>query len=211
MPLVSVPEWAKLEGISRVAAYKRIKSGKVKAVDGKVDTDQAAVDWARNKDTLQSQRGANSGKVQPAQAVPPMRGRPRKTESLKITGDGRKGEHVSPLPAGPVRDIADWIIDEVIQPEDKQPLAESQRQEAILRVRERLRNDRIAEKTLLKADEVRAAWEKMISSARSKFLLLPAKLAPKIDHEMKPIEREAIIERAIKSVLTALSSGNESG
>ena len=56
---LSVSEWAASQNISRQAAHKRIKSGKVKLnANGKIDVDDAQKQWEQNKDALQQQRGA---------------------------------------------------------------------------------------------------------------------------------------------------------
>src|SRR5260370_26461465 len=59
MAEVTVPQWAAQIGISKQAAYKRLKSGKVKLNSrGLIDTESAAAQWEANKDTWQRQRGA---------------------------------------------------------------------------------------------------------------------------------------------------------
>jgi len=59
MPDVTVPQWAAQIGISKQAAYKRLKSGKVKLNSrGLIDIESAAAQWEANKDVRQWQRGA---------------------------------------------------------------------------------------------------------------------------------------------------------
>src|SRR6476661_4378373 len=59
MPDVTVPQWAAQIGISKQAAYKRLKSGKVTLNSrGLIDTESAAAQWEANKDVRQWQRGA---------------------------------------------------------------------------------------------------------------------------------------------------------
>jgi hypothetical protein len=54
MPKISIPEYAKREGISKVAAYKRVKTGKVKADEnGLIDVEEAATQWDQNRDRIQ--------------------------------------------------------------------------------------------------------------------------------------------------------------
>jgi hypothetical protein len=56
---VTVPQWAAQIGISKQAAYKRLKSGKVTLNSrGLIDTESAAAQWEANKDVRQWQRGA---------------------------------------------------------------------------------------------------------------------------------------------------------
>lgn len=62
---LSVPQYAKTQGISKVAAYKRVKTGKVQVdANGLVDVDQAAVDWEKNRDVRQGSK--NPSGMRPA-------------------------------------------------------------------------------------------------------------------------------------------------
>lgn len=55
MAKLSIPQYAKTQGISKVAAYKRVKTGKVKAdANGLVDVEEAAVQWDQSKDRIQA-------------------------------------------------------------------------------------------------------------------------------------------------------------
>lgn len=66
MAELTVKQWAEQQGISRQAAHKRIKSGKVQLnANGKIDVDQAAKQWESNKDSRQQQRGAPKIEVPP--------------------------------------------------------------------------------------------------------------------------------------------------
>lgn len=141
MAKITVAEWAKREGISRTAAYKRIENGKVQCVDGKVDTEQAAVDWKRNQDTLQVQRGAHSCKPKRA--------------------------------AG-----ANSVAAEATEPDEKQSLSESQRQEAILRIEERRLKLKLARATVVDAVEVERATMERAQAERDALLNWPAQIAP---------------------------------
>lgn len=50
---VSVPQYAKAVGISKVAAYKRVKAGKVKVDEnGMVELDEAAAQWEKTRDAV---------------------------------------------------------------------------------------------------------------------------------------------------------------
>lgn len=65
MAKVSVPQWAKMVGISKPAAYKRIKSGKVTVdADGMLDPVVAAQEWERNRDAVAQEK--NPAGVAPA-------------------------------------------------------------------------------------------------------------------------------------------------
>lgn len=53
MAKVSVPQYARAVGISKVAAYKRVKAGKVKVDEnGMVDLEEAAAQWENTRDAV---------------------------------------------------------------------------------------------------------------------------------------------------------------
>ncbi len=63
-----VAKWAERYGISRQAAYKRLKGHGIPVTRGRVDFDQADMIWAKSVNPLQQQRGA--GRAAPATAAP---------------------------------------------------------------------------------------------------------------------------------------------
>ena len=74
MAKMTVPQWAKLIGISKPAAYKRIKSGKVSVdPDGMIDPEIAAAEWERNRDSV-AQAKNPSGVAPVAEPVAPVPG-----------------------------------------------------------------------------------------------------------------------------------------
>lgn len=53
MAKVSVPQYAKAVGISKVAAYKRVKAGKIRVDEnGLVELDEAAAQWEKTRDAV---------------------------------------------------------------------------------------------------------------------------------------------------------------
>jgi len=57
----------------------------------------------------------------------------------------------------------------------------------------------------LNATEVEAEWSNIVSTVRNRILLLPDKLAPRVAALADVLECRAVIERAVREALTALS------
>lgn len=57
--LISMREYARRRGVSNVAVFKAVKSGRIKLVGGKIDPLTADRDWKKNTDARQ-QRGAQA-------------------------------------------------------------------------------------------------------------------------------------------------------
>jgi hypothetical protein len=76
--------------------------------------------------------------------------------------------------------------------------------EKIKAKRDKLALDR-EEKTLILAADATEAWGRMISSARSAILLLPAKLAPRVAPLSDARDAQIVIEKEIHALLTELS------
>lgn len=72
----SVAEWAKRHGISRQAAYKRLKAHGISITSlGKVDFERADGIWAASMNLLQQQRGAGAKQSRtpmPSPSAPPV-------------------------------------------------------------------------------------------------------------------------------------------
>lgn len=165
MAELTVAEWAKQEGISPQAAYKRIKSGRVKlTANGKIDSDEAGKQWDRNKNLRQQLRGA------PQQAA-----RPKAPEA----------------------------------PQRADSLADAQRAREWLKVaKDKILLDQL-QGSVLPKQEVERAWSAMISAARSRLLLLPDKVAPRVAVISEVLEVRAVLDEAIREALSALSEQEE--
>jgi len=87
MPLVSIRQYARDKGVSHTAVQKRVKHGKIRLIDGKIDPAKADADWEQNRDELQQQRGARStGKPK---AQPPVASAERKPPARESQQDGK--------------------------------------------------------------------------------------------------------------------------
>ena len=168
MSEVTVPQWAAQLGISKQAAYKRVKSGKVKLNHrGLIDTESAEALWAANKDTWQEQRGA------------PKRST---TASPQSGGSGR-----------------------AFTLEGRSSLSEAQRAREWLRVKKEKLTVELLEGRVVEITEVEAEWSALVSAARTRLLLLPDKVAPRLALVSDVLECRAIVEREIREALTALT------
>jgi hypothetical protein len=97
---ISVTEYAKREGISRKAAYDRFASGKVTRLDdGSIDPKTAKRQWDKNRDDLQSQRGAHSGKKN---AAP----RPEEDQGATSLGQLQRAEKALKIKRDQMNDFA---------------------------------------------------------------------------------------------------------
>lgn len=63
MPKLSIPEWAAQQGISKVAAYKRVDRGVVTVDENRmVDVEQAEAEWTRNKNVREAAKNPGGRK-----------------------------------------------------------------------------------------------------------------------------------------------------
>ncbi len=58
MALISIREYARRKGLTHQAILKRVRSGRISLVDGKIDPARADAEWDEKRDVLQQQRGA---------------------------------------------------------------------------------------------------------------------------------------------------------
>jgi hypothetical protein len=160
---LSVSEWAEREKISRQAAWKRIKSGKVKLnANGKVDVEEAQRQWDSNRNAVQ------------------QRAKPDPKPSPKAKAE-----------------------------EDPRSLASAQKAREWLRVaKEKLLLEKM-QGDLLEKEEVERAWAQMISSARSRLLLLPNKIAQRVAVMTDVHQVRAAIDEEIRDALSELSESTE--
>lgn len=161
MPELTIAEWAEKQGISRQAAYKRIKSGKVKLNSaGKIDSAEAERDWERNKDAHQQSRGAPKAK---AKSTPPE------------------------------------------EEDDSRSFAAAQRAREWLKVGKEQFLLQKLQGSVLPKEDVRRAWATIVTSIRSRLLLLPDKVAPRVAVVSDVLEVRALIDAEVREILTALS------
>jgi len=175
---LTVAAWAKREGISRQAAHKRVRSGKVRLNDrGLIDAEQASEQWRANRDCLQQQRGAaavaereTTGKPVPA---PPPR-------TIQLP---------EPVLAEPVQAPEAELDSGSIELADNTSLAESQRIQSLLKARRQKLEQELAEGKLVEASSIAIQIETRARSERDALLNWPAQVAAELAAEFGVDER----------------------
>ena len=69
MSLVSIREYARQTGVQHTTILKRVSSGKLTLVDGKVDPDRANAEWALKRDDSQIRKPAAAAAFTPPEPV----------------------------------------------------------------------------------------------------------------------------------------------
>lgn len=171
MPELSVPAWAQTLGISKVAAYKRIKNGKVtRNPNGKIDVEAAAAEWDYKKDPIRATHRPAPGRdfvstVDASVTIPPA---PQATVTSPVAPPA--------FTAVPLAPYAPPQVDTV--PKDGKSLANAQRARAWLAVkRDKLLLDEI-EGRLVDATEVRQVIVARAQAEREALLNWPSRTSP---------------------------------
>jgi hypothetical protein len=188
MAELTITQWAQAEGISRQAAHKRIRSGKVRLTSrGLIDPDQAAVDWERNRDCLQAQRGA-----------PTVQAREPRRPGAPTAAPAAAASSAAAAPADAARSQGGLEIGAIALDERTTSLADAQRISAVLKALREKREHEIAEGKWLEASAVRLATEQRARTERDALLNMPSQEAPDL------AARLGIDERLVHSELDLL-------
>ena len=176
----SVAEWAKLQGISVRAAYKRIRQHEIPFVKrGQIDFAKADRIWAVSGDALQQQRGtAALKKKKPA---PPLE--PTKTEN-------------APTPATPVSSLSDVQL-------RRQTVA---LKTEIIRLRE-LEKQMVK---ISEVEKIKAGFAEIISKLRDRLLSTGAELRDRLAASDDPNECQRIVDDYILRLLNSISQSRVS-
>lgn len=176
--LLSIREYAKLVGVSHTAVLKRVRSGKLPTVNGRIDPEAAGAAWEQNQDpdaALREQSAARTRASKRADSRPP---------AAPAAQSFRKPPAAQP---GPLEDF----------------LGNKAKREFVRLQKETLELGRIRGK-LLDVDEVKKAVGAMIIAAHSTLLAIPPKVAPKLSAETDPLKCQDIVEAAIHEALAKL-------
>ena len=195
---LTVAAWAKREGISRQAAHKRVRSGKVRLNEsGLIDAEQASEHWRANRDCLQQQRGAAAvaerDEINRPIAAPVAALAPRPV---------RLPDPVAPEPiAAPELELDSRSIELA----DNTTLAESQRIQALLKARRQKLEQELAEGKLVEASTIAIQIETRARSERDALLNWPAQVAAELAAEFGMDERilHSRIDALIRKFLAA--------
>jgi hypothetical protein len=74
--LIGLREYARRRGVTLGAVQKAIKSGRIRAIDGKIDPEVADFQWSRNTDAAQQRGQAAVASMASAAAIVPRAPRP---------------------------------------------------------------------------------------------------------------------------------------
>jgi hypothetical protein len=179
---ISIRAAAKELGVSHPALIKAAKVGSLQLEsDGTLDLEKVrASEWWRNHEGKAQQKKSEA---------------PQKTADETNPIDEKDAKRARLKRILQLDNLEFLGIDKLVL--DKLLVAE--RREA-----QRLDNEE-RKGNLVKADEVQAAWEAVISTTRSHLLLLPAKLSYKVAALTDPAECQAVIDTEIKAALKGLS------
>lgn len=175
--LMSQRAYARHRGVTHRAVQKAVADGRIKLVDGKIDAAQADRDWKRNTDESKPLNSVSGNpkhrKVSAGAPQAPVGGRQEASESPASGSQGAGG-------SGP-----DFATSRAIR-------------EAYLARLARLEYETKSGQ-LVKIDEVKVAWFKVISEAKTNLLAVPTKAKAQIPH-LKP-EEISILQDLIREAL----------
>jgi hypothetical protein len=188
---ISIRAAAKELGVSHPALIKAANVGSLQLEsDGTLDLEKVrASEWWRNREEKQGAKKQVSAETKPAASETPG------------TDDA------ADLKLAKVERLISIDSIKLVKLLEKYGITKNDLDKVIAARKAENEAMEIAEKkgTLVKADEVQAAWEAVISTTRSHFLLLPAKLSYKVAALSNAAECQAVIDTEIKAALKGLS------
>ena len=108
-------------------------------------------------------------------------------------------------PSKPISDVPTSTGSGAGQEPEMQSLAEAQRRKEIAIAKSRELDLAEREGKLMDTEDARRAWSSHISSAASRFLLLPAKIAPRVATMTDPVAIQMFIDREIRLIMSELA------
>jgi hypothetical protein len=200
MDLVSLREFARRKGVSLQAVQNGIKSLRVTPVrdaSGKcqgLDWDTEAAKWDNNanpgkKQSAEVRHNIQPQKVVPKATAPKTRGRPAKAPT-----EPREGEPNEQAPQS-----AEVLASKLFA------VSRSRKEKALADSAELARDEQL--KLLVRADQVKLEWMRMVKAAQTKILGIPSKCKNKIPGiNIKTIQ---LIEEACREALEEMADGAE--
>ena len=167
--------------MSAEAVSKAVKTGRLPAYDGKLDPDEAQAAWDRSKDP------ARAGRKLPRTGAD----RPRTGSEYQRAPVGDRPQPVpAPFPSG----FGGHSYTEV-----------KTRREQVRLARDQVELKRLLAE-LMPVAEVGQKIDAMINVAKSKFLSLGHKLAPRLAVESDAAKCQQIVEEEVREILTDLAA-----
>jgi hypothetical protein len=171
-----------LPGGTHGAVRKAIETGRVKLVDGKVDSDQADQDWVRKTDP---------GK-----------------QRMDPCGSGEDASRRHPAVETPAIDRAQAETPAAAEEPESGDASNYQKSRSAREYWESELSRLEVEKetgNLISRESAEKAWGDMVVSTRTKALYLPSQLASRLASESDPITCEEILKDAVHKLLSELS------
>ncbi|MFA5941427.1 MAG: hypothetical protein WC809_18900 [Sinimarinibacterium sp.] len=195
--LITQAEYARQRGCSREAVSKAIASGRVSGIphEGRVMIDPAVADiqWARNTDVVQQQRGA-----------PEQFANTQQRAQDAIGGEAKAPNVLTLIPGERKRESAPHR-----QNEESPRLIEAKADTELLRWE--LMQLELAEKRgeLLPAEEVERVWSDLLAAASEAFDGIPDRLASKLAAETDPERCHALLAAEVRIAKARFAQGRE--
>jgi hypothetical protein len=183
MAMISLREFARRNGVSAEAVSKAVKTGRLPAHDGKLDPAEAQAAWDRGKDP------ARAGRKLPRSTAEVPQSKPEKRDV---------GERQQPVPAPFPSGFGGHSYTEVKTRREQVHLARDQFE------LKRLMGD------LVPVADVGQKIDAMINIAKSKFLALGHKLAPRLAVETEAARCQEIVDEVVREILTDLAAAGGS-
>jgi hypothetical protein len=183
--LITQAEYARRRGVSREAVRKAIADGRVRGIPHgtkvMVDPEVADIQWARNTDVDQQQRGApGQFELTQQRAQEAMRGTAEETPQTSAPTPAAQGEGESPL-----------LVQEKTETE---------------RIRRQLLELDLAEKQslLVRKDDVERAYASKLAGARDALEGLPDRLADELAALTDAVQIHARLSEEIRLAMRSL-------
>ena len=187
--LLSIRQYAAERGVSHTAVQKRIKHGKIRLVDGKIDPALADAEWEQNRDARQQQRGAHSTgrqRLEPTKPAP----------------------SVAPREEAPAREMPSPVRaahEEVRRAKAAGSLPAYQTAREATKLAREYQAMRREERELLPRAEVVALLGEMVITAKTNLRGIGSKLAPDLAAETEAAKCQAMVDAEIDAALTEIS------
>ena len=175
--LMTMAEYARHRGCSRVAVGKAVKAGRISLVNGLIDRTVADIQWLANS-------RARASASQPGQL--PLQATGDVQPPAQASAGGGGGDEQGPAP----RD-ADYMVSRTRRETAEAELAE-------LKLAEQYGQ-------LIRVDAVKAAVASVFSAARDALLQIPARLGPQLAAESDASKAQTMLHSEIHQALQLLA------
>lgn len=177
--LMTMAQYARYRGCSRVAVGKAVKAGRISLVNGLIDPVVAGIQWEKNSRARASQQSPGQLTLSAGSDV-----------HACAPADVADGEVQGPAP----RD-ADYMASR-----SRREAAEAERAELSLAEDKGL---------LIRVEAVKAALANVFSATRDALLQIPARLGPQLAAESDPAAAQSLLHAEIHQALQLLAGAGQ--